>query len=123
MWRPTDRTCPEDWQAVNVEGLTWDGPPGRTVTFRHAGRFHSVTFRTPLEDRMDLRTTVDWVVRPRLLKLPGIAEVIVMGGDRKQYQVLIDPVKLEAYRVSLREVEEAIRANNLNASGGFVEEE
>ncbi len=40
---------------------------------------------------MDLRTTADWVVRPRLLKMPGVAEVIVMGGDRKQYQVLVDP--------------------------------
>ncbi len=123
VWRPTDRTRPDEWQAVNAEGLGWDGPPGRTATFRHTGRSHTVTFRTPLEDRMDLRTTVDWVIRPRLLKLPGIAEVIVLGGDRKQYQVLVDPAKLEAYRVSLREVEEAIRANNLNASGGFVEEE
>ncbi len=123
VWRPTDHTRPEEWPAVNAEALAWDGPPGRAATFRYAGRFHAVTFRTPLEDRMDLRTTVDWLIRPRLLKLPGIAEVIVMGGDRKQYQVLVDPVKLEANKVSLREVEEAIRANNLNASGGFVEEE
>jgi Cu/Ag efflux pump CusA len=58
-----------------------------------------VTFRKPLEERMDLRTTSDWVIRPRLLKLPGIAEVIIMGGDIKQYQVLVDPAKLQEYNV------------------------
>jgi HME family heavy-metal exporter len=78
--------------------------------------------KSELQDRMELRTTADWVVRPRLLRLPGIAEVIVMGGDRKQYQVLVDPLKLEEYNVSLPEVEGAIRANNVNLSGGFIEE-
>ncbi len=78
--------------------------------------------KTALQNRMDLRTAVDWLVRPRLLRLAGIAEVIVMGGDRKQYQVLIDPARLEEYRVTLRDVEAAIQANNRNASGGFLEE-
>ncbi|MCE9534772.1 MAG: efflux RND transporter permease subunit, partial [Planctomycetes bacterium] len=78
--------------------------------------------KTDLENRMDLRTFTDWVIRPRLLKLPGIAEVIVMGGDRKQYQVLIDPIKLHDNKVSLQAVEAAIKANNLNTSGGFIEE-
>ena len=71
---------------------------------------------------MDLRTSANWLLRPRLLKLPGIAEVIVMGGDVKQYQVLVDPDQLQEYKVSLQEVEAAIKANNLNASGGFIEE-
>ena len=62
------------------------------------------------------------MVRPRLLKLPGIAEVIIMGGDIKQYQVLVDPAKLQEYNVSLQEIEAAIKANNLNTSGGFLEE-
>src|SRR5262245_9878922 len=78
--------------------------------------------KTDLQNRMDLRTLTDWVIRPRLLKLPGVAEVIVMGGDRKQYQVLIDPDKLQANKVSLQEVEDAVKANNLNASGGYLEE-
>jgi CzcA family heavy metal efflux pump len=71
---------------------------------------------------MDLRTTSDWVLRPRLLKLPGIAEVIIMGGDVKQYQVLVDPAKLQEYNVSLQDIEAAIKANNVNTSGGFLEE-
>src|SRR5262249_47183853 len=77
----------------------------------------------PLEERMALRTTADWLIRPRLLKLPGIAEVIVVGGDKKQYQVLVDPEKLLEYNASLQEVEAAIKANNLNASGGDLGED
>ncbi len=115
----SERNRPEAWERVEVGGVSWEG---RTATFSWGGRRHGVTFRAPLEDRMDLRTTADWLVRPRLLKLPGIAEVIVMGGDKKQYQVLVDPDKLLEYKVSLQQIEAAIKANNLNASGGFLEE-
>ncbi len=123
VWRPRDRNHPERWERVAVQNPAWDTTaPGRAARFGWGGRTHAVTFRTPLEERMDLRTTADWVVRPRLLQLPGIAEVIVMGGDKKQYQVLVDPDKLQEYNVSLQEVEAAIKANNLNTSGGFLEE-
>ncbi len=123
VWRPKDRNRPEAWERVEVSNAAWEaGPAGRNATFVHGGRSHSVAFRTPLEERMDLRTTADWLVRPRLLQLPGIAEVIVMGGDKKEYQVLVDPAKLQEYKVSLQDVERAILANNLNASGGFIEE-
>src|SRR5262249_44372187 len=125
VWRPRDRNRPEAWERVAVRNPAWDvnlaGPP-TTATFSWNGRSHTVTFRTPLGERMDLRTTADWVLRPRLLKLPGIAEGIVMGGARKQYQVLVAPDRLQDYNVSLQEVEAAVRANNLNASGGFLEE-
>ncbi len=121
VWRPRPRNRPEEWERVAVQNPAWDAT-GRTTTFVHNGRSQTVTFRTPLEERMDLRTTADWIIRPRLLKQPGIAEVIIMGGDRKQYQVLVDPDKLEEYKVSLQEVEAAIKANNLNTSGGFLEE-
>ena len=122
VWKPRDRHRPELWERVPVEGAGWVGDPGRTATFRHAGRTHEVTFPTPLEERLDLRSLVEWTIRPRLLQLPGTAEVVVMGGDRKQYQVHVDPVKLEQFKVSLQDVEAAIKANNLNASGGFIAE-
>ena len=77
--------------------------------------------KTELQNRMELRTLVDWTIRPRLLQVSGIAEVIAMGCDKKQYQVLVDPEKLLEYNVSLQEVESAIKANNLNTSGGFIE--
>ena len=69
-----------------------------------AGRTRSSS-RPRRSKQLDLRTTADWVIRPRLLKIPGIAEVIVMGGDRKQYQVLVDPTALPEYDVTLQEVE------------------
>ncbi|MBX9681774.1 MAG: efflux RND transporter permease subunit [Gemmataceae bacterium] len=123
VWRPRVRNRPEKWEQVAVQNPAWDATAiGRTATFVHNGLLQKVAFRTPLEDRMDLRTTADWVVRPRLLKMAGIAEVIVLGGDKKEYQVLVDPDKLQEYNASLQEVEAAIKANNLNASGGFLEE-
>jgi CzcA family heavy metal efflux pump len=120
-WRPTERNKPETWQQVNIPDLVWDAPR-QTVSFVFQGQPRTATFRTPLQSRMDLRSTADWLIRPRLLKLPGIAEVIVMGGDAKQYQVLVDPKKLQEYDVSLQEIEAAVKANNLNTSGGFLEE-
>lgn len=123
VWRPVDRNQPESWKSVEIQDVKWDeSGTGRSATFSVKGKSHEVKFMTPLEERMDLRTTANWVIRPRLLKLSGIAEVILLGGDIKQYQVLVDPVKLQSYSVSLQEVEAAINANNLNASGGFLEE-
>ena len=123
VWNPRRRNDLHSWKKVAIEHPVWEGdPPGRRVTFDWNGRSHEVVFPTPLEDRMELRTTADWLIRPRLLKLPGIAEVIVMGGDKKQYQVLVNPQKLQEYNVSLQEVEAAIESNNLNASGGFIVE-
>ena len=123
IWQPRDRNAPETWEQIKVENPTWDaGGLGRTATFLLAGKSYTVTFRSPEEQRMDLRTTADWIIRPRLLKEQGVAEVIVLGGDRKQYQVLVDPDKMLEYGVSLQEVDQSIRDNNLNASGGFTEE-
>jgi CzcA family heavy metal efflux pump len=73
-----------------------------------------------LAGQMELRSIADWVIRPRLLKIPGIAQVVVVGGARKQYQVLVDPNALVSYDVTLHEVEEALRKNNLNSSGGYA---
>jgi CzcA family heavy metal efflux pump len=121
LWRPVPRNQPEQWQRQKADSVTWNA--NRTeASIRHQGRTHLVRFRSPLEERMDLRGVADWIIRPRLLKMLGIAEVIVMGGDKKQYQVLVDPEKLDEYGVSLHDVESAIRSNNLNASGGFLDE-
>ena len=120
---PREHNRPETWERIAVQNLTWQGAePRRIATFTHNGVSETATFRTALADRMDLRAISDWVLRPRLLKLPGIAEVIVMGGDVKQYQVLVDPAMLQEYSVSLQDVEAALKANNLNTSGGFLEE-
>ncbi len=70
---------------------------------------------------MELRSVADWVVRPRLLGVAGVAQVTIIGGQRKQYQVLVDPAKLSDYELSLEEVTKAVGKGNVNASGGFLE--
>lgn len=69
---------------------------------------------------MELRTISDWVVRPRLLASGGVAQVITMGGDYKQYQILADPLKMQYYNVSIGELKKASEESNSNASGGFM---
>jgi CzcA family heavy metal efflux pump len=69
---------------------------------------------------MEVRTLADWVVRQRLLTVPGIAQVITMGGGRKQYQVLVDPMSLRNYGITLHDVERALSASNTNATGGYL---
>ncbi len=72
------------------------------------------------EDRlMEARTAADWVVRPRLLAVPGVAQVVTIGGQVRQYQVLVDPERLLAYRVGLDEVLEAAGQSTRNVSGGI----
>lgn len=70
---------------------------------------------------IDVRTTADWVIRQRLLTIPGVSQVIVMGGGRKQYQVQVNPDALVAFGVSLAEVETALRDSNQNSTGGYLE--
>ena len=57
---------------------------------------------------LELRTLADWVVRQRLLTIPGVAQVFTMGGGRKQFQILVDPEKLLRFGVSLQQVKDAV---------------
>ena len=66
------------------------------------------------------RTVQDWVVRPLLRSIPGVAEINSQGGYVKQYQALVDPGRLRHYNISLSQVVQAIAANNSNASGGIL---
>jgi CzcA family heavy metal efflux pump len=70
---------------------------------------------------MELRSLADWVVRPRLLGVAGVSQVTVIGGQMKQFQVLVDPSKLADYGLTLEEVTKAVGASNANAGGGFLE--
>ena len=71
---------------------------------------------------LDLRTLADWTIRPRLLQAGGVAQVSVLGGDVKEYQILLHPEKMRHYNVSLSEVLEATSGMNLNANGGVFYE-
>ncbi len=76
----------------------------------------------PQMDPMELRTQADWVVRQRLLSIPGVAQVFTMGGGRKQYQVLIDPAALTRYGVTMDQLKKGLQASNENAAGGYLEQ-
>ncbi len=71
---------------------------------------------------LDLRTLADWTIRPRLLSTGGVAQVAVLGGDIKEYQVLLHPERMKHYGVTLGEVMEVTRNMNQNTNGGVIYE-
>lgn len=71
---------------------------------------------------IDLRTIADWTIRPRLLSTGGVAQVAVLGGDIKEYQVLIDPDRMRHYGITLDEIMSVTRSMNQNVNGGIIYE-
>ena len=71
---------------------------------------------------MELRTLQDWVIRPMLRAVPGLADVDTLGGLAKQYEVLVDPNRLTSFGLTLRQVHAAVAGNNQNAGGGYIEQ-
>lgn len=70
----------------------------------------------------DLRTIADWTIRPRLLSLGGVAQVTVLGGDIKEYQILLSPEKMRHYGITLQEVMNAAQDMNRSSAGGVLYE-
>jgi HME family heavy-metal exporter len=83
------------------------------------GMWSETSDTSPLE----IRTLADWTVRPRLLTVPGVAQVITIGGGRKQFQVLIDPQLLVRNGVTLHEIEQALTESNINVTGGYLQDQ
>ncbi|MDA2934499.1 efflux RND transporter permease subunit [Acidobacteria bacterium AH-259-D05] len=86
------------------------------------GGIHLISLRAEAGaiSELDLRTLADWTIRPRLLAIPGVAQVINLGGGVKQYQVLVNPQRMRDFSTSLAEVEQAIAFSNSSTTGGFV---
>ncbi len=107
---------------VERPGERWllvDGERPRQWTLvQHEGQLRVHQGVSPME----LRTLADWVIRQRLLTIEGVSQVFVMGGERKQFQVLVNPDLLRQYGVSMHEVEQALQASNQNATGGYLEQ-
>ena len=72
---------------------------------------------------LEVRTLADWVVRQRLLTLPGVSQVFTMGGGRKQFQILVNPNDMLRYGVTLHDVKQAVRESNQNATGGYLDDQ
>ncbi|MEZ6088456.1 MAG: efflux RND transporter permease subunit [Pirellulaceae bacterium] len=125
VWMSGDRHDLERWERVDsetirIESKTIDAGLKAIATVRVGDQTHEVRFATEAKQRLELRTIADWVIRPRLLKVSGVAEVFMQGGDRKQYQILLDPTALLEYDVTVQDVEQALRQSNINTSGGFA---
>ncbi len=69
----------------------------------------------------DLRTIQDWVIRPQLLKVPGVTEINTIGGYVREYQVSPDLVKLLAFKLTLDDLAQALEQNNSNVGAGYIE--
>ncbi len=70
---------------------------------------------------IELRTLADWTLRPRLLSVPGVAQVISIGGGVKQYQILLSAEKIQTYQLSLESIEEALSSLHRNTTGGYID--
>ncbi len=97
-------------------------PPVLAPVASVMGEIMFIALKSDRHDAMELKTIADWTLRRRLLAVPGVAEVIPNGGETKQFQVLIKPERLAAYRVGLDEVTRALRTTNQNSSAGFYTE-
>lgn len=83
-------------------------------------QFVGVTSPEGKVSAMDLRTLADWTLRPRLMTIPGISQVVVMGGEVKQYQILVSSEKLLRRAISLETLKEALSQISENTTGGFL---
>lgn len=125
VWEARDKHQLDQWKMIDHQTISMDDSPSDESLAVQAvvqidGQRFEVRFETEAKHLLELRTIADWIIRPRLLKVSGVAEVFMQGGDRKQYQILIDPTALLEYDVTLQQVERALRESNINTSGGFA---
>lgn len=85
------------------------------------GEIYQFVVRSDLHTPMQLRTMLDWQIVPRLRSVDGVIEVNTQGGELKQYQVKVDPVRLRAHNLTLGDVTYALRSGNMSVGGGYVE--
>ena len=85
------------------------------------GEVYQFVVRNPRLSLMQLEEQLDWFISPQLRMVPGIVEVNSYGGEERQYQVVLDPARLQATGVSIAQVIEALRKSNANAGGGYIE--
>ena len=100
-------------------GLPPDLVPTLAPVASVMGEIMFIALRSTKHGPMEIKTTADWILRRRLLAVPGVAEIIPVGGDTKQYQVVASPERLAAYKITIDELLAAVRSSNLNAAAGF----
>jgi CzcA family heavy metal efflux pump len=97
------------------------GPPRLTPMTSSTGNLLSIGLTSTSVSAMDLRTMADWDLRPRLLAIPGVAGVVVYGGEVKEYQVLVSPERLQQFGLTLEDVTAAGREATALIGAGYVD--
>ena len=96
--------------------------PGLTALTSQSGRVYRYVLESPDRSAMELKVLQDWVLDKQYRSVPGVADLMSMGGETMEYQVLLDPTKLAGAGLSPGDVATALSANNANAGGGFYSE-
>ena len=94
--------------------------PGLDPLTSPIGEIYRYTLESSFRDERELKEIQEWIVIPRLKQVTGVADVTNFGGETTQFQLIVDPAKLAQYNVSLKQVTDAIQANNANAGGSVV---
>jgi len=92
------------------------GPPSTGIS-----EFYRYVLHSDLYDDRQLREIQDWIVAPRLMQVPGVAEAVTFGGLLKEYEIEINPTALESYGISVDDIADAVEDNNFNAGGGLLD--
>ena len=85
------------------------------------GELYRYVVEAPGYDAMQLRELQDWVVAPRLLQVEGVADVVTFGGLVRQYRIELDPHRLDKYRLSVRQIADAVKSNTRKAGGALLD--
>ncbi len=96
------------------------GPPQMTPVSTGLGEIYQFEIVDRHRSAMELRSILDWRIAPRLKEVPGVVEINSFGGELKTYEVQIRPEALVAYRLTLKDVFEALEKNNLSGGGGYI---
>lgn len=114
------------WVSERIQEARESLPPGVTTEMSPVssglGEILYLRLHNPALTLMERRSLLDWVVRPQLRSIPGLAEINTWGGQVRQLQLSVDPERLRRYSLSLEEVIRAVERNNANGGGAFIEQ-
>src|SRR5438309_6585212 len=97
-----------------------DAKPGLGPLASAISEVYRYTLESKTMPLVEIKALQDWVLEREFLKVPGVADVISWGGGIKQYQITVDPARLRAYNLTLKNVFDAVAANNANAGGSYI---
>lgn len=120
IWRARQMVSERLAVAKNDIPAGW-GQPELAPVSTGLGEIYEFYLVSKKHSPMELRTQLDWVLAPRLRSVPGVVEVNAMGGEAKEYQVILDPKRLAGHRISLSQVHEILERNNGSIGGGYIE--